>query len=210
MKKYILGLGTGRCGTVSLAKLLNNCANVNVSHEWRERNDANYRLSWKYSSEEIINRCNKIHELKGNLVGDIAHFYLPYITFLQEHFKDNIKFIYLERDAEETVQSFMKKSKNWCHWISKDSKVFIENNYKAISWDRTFPKYNTNSKEEAIERYVYEYHDYANALFLNNSNMLKIKTENLSCKSTIKQIFDFLEILEEDRNYNMIWENKNE
>lgn len=209
-KRYVIGFGTGRCGTVTLAKIISNCFQCNVSHEFRERGTY-HRLSWYYSVSEIHKRAEDIAGLKGNLVGDVAHYYLNYIHSLNTMLPQ-AKFIYLERDIEETVASFMKKSGNWCHWIPEYSPVFMENNYKAIDWDRTFPDYPyAKSKEDAIRKYVISYHEQANKLCeIYSDKMLKIKTKDLCKEDTLNKIFNFLEIPLNDRCYDSVWENKNE
>ena len=207
MKKYIIGLGTGRCGTVSLAKLLNDCKNVNVSHEFRERGDKHYRLSWDFQEEEAKRRIENLKKLEGNLVGDVAHYYLNYIDYLNNNL-ENVKFILLYRDASEVVNSFMKKSGNFCHWLSPEHPVFKMNNYKHIDWDRTFPKYDEcQTKEIAIRKYYTEYSLLAYVHSINyKDKFFVLNIRELNNKQ--KELFDFLEIPEEDRVYQTVWENK--
>jgi len=191
--RYVIGFGTGRSGTVSLAKLLNDCKNVNVSHEFRDRG-VYHRLSWKFKQNEAKERLDNLRKLEGKLVGDVAHYYLNY----------------LGRDAEETVKSFMKKSRGFNHWMSPHTKVFKDGKYRHIDWDRTFPKYNdATSKRQAISFYVNHYYIRCMGLIgLYPKRIFLLDIKEINNKKKQKELFDFLEIPEEDRVYQRIWENK--
>ena len=102
MKNYVIGLGTGRCGTVSLAKLLSGCKNTNVSHEFRERVDIHYRLSWEFNEREAERRVQNLKSISGNLVGDVAHYYLNYVDYFSSNLK-NIHYIYLWRHLCQVI-----------------------------------------------------------------------------------------------------------
>ena len=63
-KKVILGIGTGRCGTVSLSHLLNKQKDSRFSHELKikieKKTDYNTPLSWEYGMGLLVfNKTNK-------------------------------------------------------------------------------------------------------------------------------------------------------
>jgi len=210
MKTYIIGLGTGRCGTMSLSKLLNDCKGINISHEFRNRGDSQYRLKFYFNKQEADRRIKHLKNLKEEFVGDIAHYYLNYIDYFMENLP-NLKLIYLDRDINETVKSFMKKTKkvgNRCHWLPINHPDMIKNKYTHEPWSRTFPKFpQAKNKEEAFKIYCKGYFE----VVLNLSKKYSIwylNVKDLNLKSKQKGLFNWLKIPEKNRVYQNVWENK--
>jgi len=208
MKHYVIGLGTGRCGTKSLAKLLNDCKKVNVSHEFRKRNRP-YVLSWELDEVEAQKRVIAFNSFRGNLVGDIASYYLNYVEYFIQHL-ENVKFLYLYRKPSEVVESFMKKSFKYCHWLSPDHAGFKKGRYQRIKWDITFPKFNeAKTKREAIQKYLLYYEQRMSQLILKYpERFLVIPIESLNDFPFQKKLFDFLEVPEENRFRQLVMENR--
>lgn len=206
MKKYIIGFGTGRCGTASLAKLLNGCKGASVSHEFRERNDPHYRLAWSFIPKEAYRRVNKLRVIKANIVGDIAHYYLNYIPYLIGHLS-NLKLIYLHRPKPEVVKSFLRKTYK-THWLPK-SHYDCGTHEK---WTRTFPQFfEARDRVHSIELYWDSYQRKAKRLKEKyRDKIFYMSLYDLNDKARLKQMYDFLEIPKSDRNYNIMWENKSE
>jgi len=75
-KKLIIGIGTGRCGTVSLCELLNQQKFSNFSHERKPL------LEWKGTTDKLNSKIANILSRKGKYVGDIAFYYLPYVDYI--------------------------------------------------------------------------------------------------------------------------------
>ena len=75
-QSIILGIGTGRCGTASLAKILNRQQEAVCSF------DEPPLLPWKHTDGPRLIRERfarfRLHG-KKRLLGDCASFYLPYI-----------------------------------------------------------------------------------------------------------------------------------
>ena len=127
MKKYVIAFGTGRCGTKSLAYLLNNCKNTDVAHEWikfwkeRKLREKRVCLPPKFNLNMVDDKINYLKSLKSDLVGDVAFYYLNYINYLQEKLKP-LKIIYLYRNKKDHLASQLrvtaenKKRKECCHW----------------------------------------------------------------------------------------------
>ncbi len=125
----IIGLGTGRSGTKSLAAFLNAQKQACCFHELNP-----YPVRFATTPRPILNtvdelqaildggdpslvtaglpdpntaraydRLCQMHDLK--LVGDIALYYLPYVERIARH-NAGVRFICMRRDIEETVRSF--------------------------------------------------------------------------------------------------------
>ena len=102
----IIGLGSGRCGTESLANLLNRQIGASVTHEYCS-------MPWEF--DEKIWKWNMGRFLSGEkpynteIIGDVGFYWLNYVGRLLE-LQENAKFVCLKRDKQETIDSYMKKS----------------------------------------------------------------------------------------------------
>lgn len=180
-KKIIIGLGTGRCGTLSLSHLLNIQPNADVTHERKPI------LPWKFDRTLIQQKIESLLESDRAIVGDVALYYLPYVPFIAKNY-DNVDFICLKRDKTETIESFF----NWVKgnpW-SKESDLFDENTYFFDS----YPKYDTSDKKAAISQYWDEYYQLAEE-YEKRYNFFKVfNTQDLNTQSGVTSILEFLEI----------------
>jgi len=176
----IIGLGTGRCGTVSLSKLLQRC-NLKVTHE--------FPPSLEWQGGDIANRVNLMN--RHNLDGDVSFWYINYIDYLNKWYgEDNIKFVCLERSVDEVVKSYIKKTQGRNHWMNHDGVQWRHDQY----WDRCFPKYDVTSKDSGIELYCNNYNKLATK-YNNTMNNFKIFNMNLlNTEEGVKSILDFLDI----------------
>jgi hypothetical protein len=129
----VIGLGSGRSGTASLAKLLNAQRDSLCFHEM---NPSAVRFSgtprpFINAIDEFqaiidggdprmltvdLSRAVSAHaydELSGmkrvRLIGDIAFYYLNYVESIAKHNRD-VRFICLRRDREQTIRSWLRKS----------------------------------------------------------------------------------------------------
>jgi hypothetical protein len=152
----ILGIGSGRCGTFSLAHVLNRQPGVEVSHEDPPL------LPWRRETGEAVIRerfARFRRSRSGPILGDVASFYLPYVedAIVVE---PDIRIICLKRPREEVVRSF-------CRWL--DQVHPLPTNHWAEDpapgwhhepvWTRIFPQYATQNREEGIRRYWDEYYE---------------------------------------------------
>jgi len=188
-KQLIIGLGSGRCGTTSLYRLLNLQKNSHIRHESKPM------LTWEYDKEKIDNKLEKILSKNKRYVGDVASYYLPYIEYIISK-NPSAKFIILKRSREEVVKSFIKKTAkhDWNHWKINPRKNEIN------QWDSIFPKYNLNSKEEAIRKYWNRYYQKCEKLLKKYPENVKIfNMEDLNSKTKVKDILDFSGIKEKDQ-----------
>jgi hypothetical protein len=152
--KIIVGIGSGRCGTLSLARLLSRQPDTVVRHECRPV------LPWDQARapHSIRDRFLKLMSLfpDARRVGDIASYYLPYVHDILDAFPD-CGVACLKRPQDETIESFVK----WVervhgpgvnHW-SRD-RSGLQSNF----WDGCFPKYDTRDIREGIRRYWHDYY----------------------------------------------------
>lgn len=229
----IIGLGTGRCGTQSLAHLLNLQKNAIVTHE-KNPDD----ITWKGSQDIILSNLKEfeltlqtgkselsISHLPGNkdaikkienithieIVGDVGFYYLKYVDIILQH-NPSVKFICLQRDEEDTVQSYINKSngsKRWSllekigikrnkernHWIDHDGTIWE----KDVIWDKCYPKYNASTKEDALHMYWRDYYQtFAKYEAKHPQNMKMYNVDSFNSKMGQKVILEFVGISLED------------
>lgn len=195
MKQYVIGFGTGRSGSTSLSNLISGCTDCAVS---REKNASFWGANWEFTKKHADRTFQFLQILKGSLIGDIAPYYLNYITYFINNI-DNVKILYTYRDREETVNSFVNRFS------------YMDNFFKGKSknWrKRLFPTINTASKRKAFEKYYDLYTDTAKTLIKKHNKKIKsIYVEDLNNLDKIKEIFDFLCIPENYRNYRIVKDN---
>lgn len=167
-RRFIFGLGTGRCGSMTLANMLSLQDSCLVSHEV---GGIPY-LPWHQDESALANYLKKVSFRKEQIVGDVAFYLLPYANKIIKDFPDS-KFIILQRDKRETVLSYDKKTKNRNHWMYHDGKEW----YHDV-WDKCYPKFITNSKLEAIEKYYDLY--YEECRKINQNSCFWLNTQELN------------------------------
>ena len=103
-KTLIIGLGTGRCGTMSLARLLNAQPDAAVTHE------TSPALPWEPRAEHLASIRARVETLlarPARFVGDVALYYLSYIPAILGAFPA-ARVLVLQRDRAETVASYLR------------------------------------------------------------------------------------------------------
>jgi hypothetical protein len=186
-----IGCGTGRCGTLSLAKLIDGCEDAVCTHERRPL------LPWIFKEDLFQERLSHFSNATASLIGDVAYFYLPYLEPFIQIIPD-IKIICLERDRQGVINSYMSKAQWWNHWRNNDAADWVDNNL----WDVTFPKYDSRDKSKAIGTYWDDYRRKIRIVAKTHPKNIRIfHIDVLNTKRGLKRIFDFLEISEENRRY---------
>lgn len=175
----IIGLGTGRCGTLSLSKLLSLQGCV-VTHEVKPL------PRWDLSNlDKIMDRIRQYEINDNEYCGDVCSGYLNYVEPIYEALGNRVRFICLERDKKHNIESWVKKAKNKNYWSKKGSKD---------EWSPMFPKYDHEDKRECLSMYWEEYNHKTNHLQEKISVFKKIRTEQLNDDSSIVDILKFCEI----------------
>lgn len=154
-QQVVLGIGSGRCGTLSLAQLLDAQPIAEVTHERRPL------LPWSCGDRETLvsERIATFRRNSADIVGDIASFYLPYVEeFIRQ--EPSIRVVVLQRDCEEVVKSFSDWSDH-AHAVRADhwSEHPAPGLHHDPVWSTIFPKYPTTSRDEGIRRYWHEYYE---------------------------------------------------
>lgn len=178
-KQLIIGLGSGRCGTVSLRDLLI-YQGVDATHEIT-------LMPWECNYDLCNNVIEKVLNRNSHMVSDIGYYYLPYITYLIKR-QPLIKCICLKREQAEVVRSFLNFSR-YNYW----SKPF---NREETKWDATFPTYDNKSKSDGISLYWEEYYRTIESLankFPDNIQIFDIN-ETFNEEAGQKKLFKFLNI----------------
>ena len=104
-----LGVGTGRCGTMSLARILDRAQHSVVTHE-------RYHPLWYGAPNQPEVQAAKEWFSSGprdELRGDVSSFWMPHVIEMQEAFPD-LRVICLHRRMQGVVDSFLR----WCGGLS--------------------------------------------------------------------------------------------
>ena len=178
----VFGLGTGRCGTLSLSKLLNSQINTIITHEQTPL------LTWDMQdiTIDILNKRIKTYLETPNInKGDVSSAYLNYVKHIYGMLGDEVRFICLERDREENIKSWQRKTKYnyWSKYAKQDKK-----------WSKIFPKYKEKNRRAAIGMYWDDYKNKSDLLEKSIPVFRKFKTEDLNKQEKIIEILDFCQI----------------
>src|SRR2546423_307998 len=131
-RRILLGIGSGRCGTRSLANLLNRQPGTQVTHEEPPR------LPWRIPHDRAM--THRLAQIEP-IVGDVASYFLPYVQQAIEY-SPGIRIVCLKRPREEVIDSF-------CRWLDKvhplptnhwAARPALGWHHEPI-WTRIFPQY---------------------------------------------------------------------
>lgn len=153
MIKYIFGCGTGRCGTVSFSKFLNNQAGCISTHEQFPILDIS---SWGNTKPNLA----KIESFDADVKSDVALWWIYFVDELIERYGEEVKFVCLERDKESMVKSYMKKTNRHTN-ISKTTPTehWRDVEGSTDTWDVCYPNFDVETKLESVECYWEKYHE---------------------------------------------------
>lgn len=151
MKNIVVGLGSGRSGTASLASLIDrqtgglcfhemnpSCAvfsgnpqpQLNAILEFKNilLGGSRVKLSIDYSRLQSVESFTKLQSMSlVSLIGDIAYYYLCYVEDILEVVPECV-FVCIKRDREQTVSSWLKKSsiRRWPSlWLADRLKCWL-------------------------------------------------------------------------------------
>ena len=182
-RRFIFGLGTGRCGTKSLTSLFNLQDNSFFCHEMIEV--GNYALPWN-SNYRLVGKYLTILEEGSNklFTGDVGSYILPHVDKILA-FKPDAKFVVIERNKKEVIESFYLKSKNYNLWMEHDGKK-----WDLSGWDAMHPNMiDAENKKDAISRY-YDYYKQR-VSELEPKKTFFIKTEDLNDEQKCLDMLQF-------------------
>jgi len=174
-------------------------------------------LTVDYSRRASVERYKSLKSMDNlNIIGDIAYYYLMYVDNILSVYP-GVKFVCIKRDKKQTVDSWMRKSEiprwrslriadrlkaiitrapyheSYNFWQEHDGSEFAFN----PTWDSTFPKFEANSKREAIEKYWEFYYDKADDLEKAHPENFKIfDIGDMSHSEGVVRILSFVGIPE--------------
>lgn len=154
-------MGSGRCGTCSLAAVLDAQFRVSVTHE------AYNRLPWKPLEWDMnLAVTSMVRAQSGYIIGDCAPWYLNYVDYSVKAFAD-IKMVCLKRNKEDCINSIyeVNNSLGVNHFTKSDSIYWDKDKWSLDEIDsrmyrKCFPQYYMPMKK-ALSAYYDEYYDIA-------------------------------------------------
>lgn len=171
-KHVIIGLGSGRCGTKSLAVLLTAQKHALVTHEQRPV------VPW---TTHLTSPTRHIDALAGSAyqtIGDVGFYYLPHVETIWERYPQ-ARFICLQRDREETIDSFVRWIKGVDYWApDRDTKD---------PWTHCFPVTEGDNLRARIGAYYDAYYEHAEKL-AKDERFLSLPMESLNTREGVTQI----------------------
>lgn len=193
--QVLLGLGTGRSGSTSLAALLAAVDDCLSTHE----NPPS--IFWAPAREQVQFHMRRFRSLAEyfSLVVDVSHWWLNALDSFFKEFPDG-KIIGLIRDGDTCTRSFMRIMGfgwgSWNHWVPYDNGIWI-----SQLWDPTFPTYPVpkrswivpdDAKYKLIRRYVREYNQQLEVLAASRAgHVILVGTDELSAAAIQRKVFDF-------------------
>jgi hypothetical protein len=157
-------------------------------------------LTADLSRKVVLKNYEKLCRMsRVSLIGDIAFYYLSYVEMIAE-MNPNVRFVCLKRDKEETVQSWIRKA-GIDRWLSKRmgdriASAIVRTPYHTSRnfwmehdgtvwqldpvWDKCFPKFKSDTIEDAISQYWDYYYEESEKLVKKLPNVFRIfATETL-------------------------------
>lgn len=188
--RAFIGVGPGRCGTTSLARILNGCKNTMVTHEA-------YPSPWYKAERNIGALVLAMRGSGGVLTGDVSCTHLPHLGALRDPIRD-LKIVCLHRHKDEVVRSFMKR-KHLPPLRPSDREIRM-NNLARMGYDPEstllWPVIDAASSEQAWGFYW----EMAEEIMAGIADpVLHLQMRQLNDDFSLEKLFDFLEIPESDR-----------
>ncbi len=186
MKRLIIGLGTGRCGTVSLKALLALQQDTHATHEMM-------LLPHKFNEKKFAAYMGRLSNRKAEISVDVALWNLPYVTAILAEYH-NAKLICLKRDKDAVVKSYMAKTPKRNHWTQRNSAYWSDKKWpreKRCSYGSCYPKFDAD-KEEAIGLY-WDYYYTVSEIYEESfpDNFRIFPVEYLNTRDGCESILDF-------------------
>lgn len=205
----LIGIGTGRCGTMAFSKLVDAQPHAIVSHEaeyckqyhWFDADGLDGAYYTKMRYQRYLARAN--HK-KGTLIsGDIALWNLPYVAHWLAY--PNVKIVALKRIREDTIKSFTSWFGKIQHfpWMTQTERKLTTYN-DMMRYDDCYPRYKFNftgktdqpSIAEAAEMYYDDYYRQVDAFIEKFPGRIKYvdSYEILNNEDVKNEVLDWLEL----------------
>lgn len=199
-KDVVVGLGPGRCGTMSLAVLLAYQQRIISHHE------SHPHLNWNSTIFDFVGKWSKLfYEAAFPLpiLADTAFWYLPFVWHIN-CVCPKARFICMHRNYEDIVNSFMLKYPSTSPWTRMDSKHWNEKWERNHEYIERFPQYDL-PKEEGCMKYVEEYYKKAKEYENTYDGYFRIFDINcLNSEEGMKEILKYCGLNENEMNCDKI------
>lgn len=184
--RLAIGLGTGRCGTNSLAHLIALQDGAIGTHERLGPGVA--WIGGEAAVDQVLDAM--LAELAAGkaLALEVGFYYLPYVARIRARVPD-ARFVVLKRDRAATIESFMEKTRDKAHhWVPETITT------RRKRWNHCFPKYEPGTpKRAAVGRYYDEYYAATDALERAEPGVFfTMRTEELGVVAAQRRLLDFL------------------
>lgn len=194
--QIVLGMGTGRSGSTTLAGILASVDGSRVTHENPPL------IFWEPHPRQVQFHLRRFQVLAQHFefVADCSHWWLNVTDRFFDTFPSG-KIIGVYRDTEACAKSFMKVSalpRDHNHWVMPHNGI-----WPSDRWSPTYPQYampddvkqsRDQSKFALIKRYVAEYNERLHRIAAERpKRALLLRTEELDDAATRTKIADFLE-----------------
>ena len=197
-------MGTGRCGTYSLASLFQEQRHVRGIHEhfylrWVEELTDSELVHFWHSINEMQDIANVKSEYGNNkLVASVSYGWISYIPEIMKHLK-HPRCICLKRKKSEVIDSLLNYKRPENRWTCVDSKHFDTEKYSITDKNDMFPCYDLPI-EKTIGAYWDDYYRRAEFWQKRFPDAFKIfPISSLNSKRGVTSILNFAEIPKEDR-----------
>jgi hypothetical protein len=193
----IIGLGTGRCGSMSLAHLLNDQKGCACTHEmtfdYRKLMVTPLDIT---NTEQADKYLESINRRMLPIKADISLWWLWFVDHIVDKYGEDVRFLCLKRDRIETQNSYNKKFNN--NGKPPGINPLQEHDgteYRKDAWDKSYPKYLTDTRFEAIGLYWDDYYKRADEFEKKYPNQFKIvNLQDLNDYEKISEILEFCNI----------------
>ncbi len=185
VKRFIFGLGSGRSGTDSLARLLDSQPGFTVSHE------ITGGPAWQFNHGYLEILLSRLHTKETPVVGDVAYHLLPYVEALLERLHD-ARFVCLKRDKEKTVASFRDK-------LTDRGTPWHMGIWKGDCWEGAYITPEVENFEELISIYWENYYAHAQMLQAKYPDRFRIwPLEALNAEDSQREILQFVGVPDDE------------
>jgi len=190
-KRVVYGLGSGGCGTRSLAHLLSEQPDTQVTHEGLPH------LPWVADPALADRHLAMVLGRDEGTVGDAAFYLLPYVSMIWKR-QPEARFICLRRERASCLQSLIGKMNRGQFNVYQHHDGRRRRAHEAVA--RQFPKYDhAPSMEHAIARYYDDYYHQAE-WFAQDARFRIFDLEDLNTEGGVASILDFAGFPAGDQN----------
>lgn len=179
-QRLVIGLGTGRCGTHSLADLLALQPDTTALHQPKPC------LPWHIDYGWYGEVAPLVAAQPTGVVALVGWYYLNYVDLLaRDH---DVRVACLQRDRDRTVASIDRLTRQFDHWSNRPPDASAN-----TAWRPLFPQYDVADKVEALGRYWDEYHERCDALAARHPGRVRtFPTEALNDAGSVAELLEHL------------------